>query len=146
MENTADREIRIRHRFKTPAEQLWAVWTQSEHITHWWGPDGFSSTIHEMDLREGGEWRLTLHGPDGTNYPNRSVFKEIVPLYKIVFEHFNPHFMTTVLFEPDGEYTLLEWTMVFDTPELRDIILKAHKAKEGQKQNLQRLQTYLSGL
>ncbi len=146
MENTADREIRIQHRFKTPAEQLWAVWTQPEHITHWWGPDGFTSTIHEMDLREGGEWRLTLHGPDGTNYPNRSTFLEIVPLRKIVFEHFNPHFMTTVLFEPDGEYTLLEWTMVFDTPELRDIILKAHKAEEGQKQNLQRLQTYLSGL
>ncbi|MGQ3013375.1 MAG: SRPBCC family protein [Flavobacteriales bacterium] len=146
MENTADREIRIQHRFKTPVEQLWAAWTQPEHITHWWGPDGFTSTIHEMDLREGGEWRLTLHGPDGTNYPNRSVFKEIVPLHKIVFEHFNPHFMTTVLFEPDGEYTLLEWTMVFDTPEQRDIIVKAHKAEEGQKQNLQRLQAYLSGL
>lgn len=146
MENTADRKIRIRHRFKTPVEQLWAVWTQPEHITHWWGPDGFTSTIHEMDLREGGEWRLALHGPDGTNYPNRSTFLEIVPLRKIVFEHFNPHFMTTVLFEPDGAYTQLEWAMVFDTPEQRDIIVKAHKAEEGQKQNLQRLQAYLSGL
>lgn len=146
MENTADREIRIRQPFKTSLQQMWDVWTRPEHIVHWWGPDGFTSTIHEMDLREGGEWRLTLHGPDGTNYPNRSVFKEILPLQKIVFEHFNPHFITSVLFEPDGAYTQLEWAMVFDTPEQRDIIVKAHKADEGQKQNLERLQAYLSGL
>jgi hypothetical protein len=35
---------------------------------------------------------LTLHGADGTNFPNRSIFKEIIPVKKIVYEHFNPHF------------------------------------------------------
>jgi uncharacterized protein YndB with AHSA1/START domain len=51
-----------------------------------------------MDLREGGEWKLMLHGPDGRNFPNRSIFREIVPMKKIVFRHFNPDFVTTVLF------------------------------------------------
>ena len=146
MENTTDREIHIRQRFKTTLQRMWDVWTRPEHIVHWWGPDGFTSTIHEMNLREGGEWRLTLHGPDGTNYPNRSVFKEILPLQKIVSEHFNPHFITSVRFESEGEDTHIDWTMVFDSPEMRDIVVKAHKAEEGQKQNLERLQAYLSGL
>ena len=57
-----------------------------------------------MKVEKGGEWNLTLHGPDGTNFPNRSVFLEIVPLKKIVFEHFNPHFITTVHFEAVGDH------------------------------------------
>jgi uncharacterized protein YndB with AHSA1/START domain len=72
---------------------MWEVWTSPEHIANWWGPDGFTNTIHKMDFHEGGEWKLTMHGPDGTNYPNRSIFKEIIPLKKIVFQHFNPNFI-----------------------------------------------------
>jgi hypothetical protein len=87
-----------------------------------------------------------MHGPDGTNYPNRSVFKEIIPLKKIVFEHFNPHFITTVLFESQGDGTHIDWSLLFDTAEMRETVVKAHKADEGQKQNVERLEAYLSKL
>ena len=122
---------------------MWEVWTNPEHIVNWWGPNGFTSTIHIMDFREGGEWKLTLHGPDATNYPNRSIFEEIIPFKKIVFEHFNPHFITTVLFESKGEETQIDWTLLFDTEEMREIVVKAHKVEEGQKQNIERLEKYL---
>ncbi len=89
---------------------------------------------------------MTMHGPDGTNFPNRSIFREIIPFKKIVFEHFNPHFITTVLFESKGEETLIDWTLLFDTAEMREIVVKAHKADEGQKQNLDKLERYLFGL
>lgn len=134
----------ITQTFKAPVELMWNVWTNPEHIVNWWGPTGFTTTINKMDFTEGGEWNLTLHGPDGTNYPNRSTFKEIIPLKKIVFEHFNPHFITTVLFEAKGEETQVKWKLLFDTEEMRDTIIKAHKADEGQKQNLERLEQYLS--
>lgn len=143
MEAKENREIRITRVFKAPIDLMWEVWTMPEHIVNWWGPNGFTNTIHTMDFQEGGEWELTMHGPDGTNYPNRSIFREIVPLKKIVFEHFNPHFITTVLFESKGEETLVDWSLVFDTAEMRDIVVKAHKADEGQKQNLDRLEKYL---
>jgi uncharacterized protein YndB with AHSA1/START domain len=146
MQQTTDREMRIVRTFKAPIELMWEAWTKPEHISHWWGPKGFTSTIHEMDLREGGAWRLTLHGPDGTNYPNKSIFKEIVPPKKIVFEHFNPHFFTTVLFESKEDETQVNWSMLFDTAEMYDSIVKAHKADEGQKQNVERLENYLSQL
>jgi len=127
-----------------PADIVWEVWTNPEHITNWWGPNGFTNTIHKMDFEENGEWNLTMHGPDGTNYPNRSIFKEIIPFKKITFEHFNPHFMTTVLFESKGKETLLDWSLLFDSEEMYDIIVKAHKADEGQKQNLEKLEKYLA--
>ena len=132
--------------FNAPIGLIWKVWTEPEHIENWWGPDGFTSTIHKMDLQDGGEWKLTLNGPDGTNYPNRSIFREIIPHKKIVFEHFNPHFITTVLFKPKDEDTQLDWSMLFDTFEMGDIIIKAHKAREGLKQNVERLEKYISKL
>jgi len=144
--NTANREISTSRLFNAPIELLWEMWTNPDHIKNWWGPNGFTNTIHQMDFKEGGEWKLTMHGPDGTNYPNRSIFKEIVPFKKIVFEHFNPNFITTVLFESKGDATLINWTLLFDTAEMRETIVKAHKADEGQKQNIERLEKYLSEL
>ena len=99
-----------------------------------------------MDFQEGGEWKLTMHGPDGTNYPNRSIFKEIIPFKKIVYEHFNPHFIATILFESKGEETFMDWSGIFDTAEMFEIVVKTHKADEGQKQNFERLEKYLSTL
>ncbi len=122
------------------------VWTDPKHLVHWWGPNGFTTTIHKMEVKEGGQWKLTLHGPDGTNYPNRSIFKEIVPYKKIVFEHFNPHFITTINFESRDTDTLIDWSMCFDTVEMYDTIIKAHKADEGLKQNIVRLENYLLGI
>jgi uncharacterized protein YndB with AHSA1/START domain len=144
--NTANREISTSRLFNAPIELLWEMWTNPDHIKNWWGPNGFTNTIHQMDFKEGGEWKLTMHGPDGTNYPNRSIFKEIVPFKKIVFEHFNPNFITTVLFESKGDATLINWTLLFDTAEMRETVVKAHKADEGQKQNIERLEKYLSEL
>lgn len=144
MEHTEDREIRIVRTCQAPISLVWKAWTSPECLVHWWGPDGFTSTMHRMDFRKDGEWSLTLHGPDGTNYPNRSIFREIIPFQKIVFEHFHPHFITTVLFEAAGAETHIDWTLLFDTAEVREIVGKVHNAEEGQQQNVARLEKYLS--
>ena len=146
METTRNREMRITRTLKAPIDLIWEIWTSPEHIANWWGPDGFTNTIHKMDFQEGGEWKLTMHGPDGTNYPNRSIFREIISFKKIVFEHFNPHFITTVLFESDGEETRIDWKGLFDTAEMFETVIKAHKADEGLKQSIERLEKYLSKL
>lgn len=125
---------------------MWNVWSNPEHIAKWWGPNGFTNSIDLMDFRAGGEWKFTMHAPNGTNFPNRSIFKEIVTYNKIKFEHFNPHFITTVLFEPNHQDTTIHWSMVFDSAEMYATIVKAHKADEGLKQNLERLEVYLKNL
>lgn len=133
MEKAENRKMGVRRTIKTPIGLMWEVWANPEHIGRWWGPNGFTNTIHKMNFQEGGEWKFTMHGPDGTNFPNRSIFKEIIPFKKIVFEHFNPHFITTILFESAGEETQIDWTLLFDTVEMRETIIKVHKADEGQK-------------
>lgn len=141
--STHDRELIITRKLNAPIELVWEVWTQPEHIAKWWGPNGFSNTIKTMDLVPGGVWELTMHGPDGKNYPNRSVFKEVIPFERIVYQHFNPNFQTTVEFEAQGEETFLKWHMLFESAEQLITIVKAHNAAEGLKQNVEKLTAYL---
>jgi uncharacterized protein YndB with AHSA1/START domain len=79
-----DREIVITRIFNAPRELVYKVWTDPNHIVQWWGPKGFTTRVTELDLRHGGKWRYVMVAPDGTEYPVKGVFREIVPLEKIV--------------------------------------------------------------
>lgn len=143
LNDTADRSIGLSRLLNAPVEVVWMAWTQPEAIAKWWGPDGFSSTVHSMNLEPGGEWRLTMQGPDGKKYANRSEFMEIEPLQKIVFQHFNPHYLSTIIFEAQETKTLLNWTMLFESTELFETVVKVFKADEGLTQNVSKLEKYL---
>jgi len=142
---TADRELIISKLLNAPVELVWKVWTNPEHIKNWWGPDGFSNTISTMDIKPGGEWNLVMHGPDGTDYKNKSIFKEIVKHKKIVYEHISgPKFLTTIEFEKQGDKTFLKWHMLFESKEEFIRTVKTFKADEGLKQNVTKLEAYIS--
>jgi uncharacterized protein YndB with AHSA1/START domain len=140
----AERELRIERMLNAPIELVWEVWTDPDHIKNWWGPNGFTNTIHKMDVEEGGEWLLTMHGPDGRNYANKSIFKEVVLHKRIVCEHFNPDFIATVEFESQHDKTFMKWQMLFDTRELYETVVKTFGADKGMRENVVKLQTYLT--
>ena len=144
--NTHDRELVISRTLNAPVELVWEVWTKPEHIANWWGPNGFTNTITKMDMAPGGEWNLVMHGPDGTDYKNKSIFREVIPFKKIVYEHIAPMFVATVTFEEQGEQTLINWHMLFETAEEFIRVVKTFKADEGLKQNIEKLNVYLAGL
>jgi uncharacterized protein YndB with AHSA1/START domain len=98
-----------------------------------------------MEMRPGGEWDLVMHGPDGTDYVNKSVFREVILHKRIVFEHISyPSFITTVEFEERGEQTFLTWRMVFESAEILEEVAKKHGAVEGMKQNVEKLEKYVT--
>jgi len=145
--STADRELLITRELNAPIALVWEAWTTPEHIANWWGPNGFTNTISKMDMQPGGEWELVMHGPDGTDYRNKSVFKEIVKYKRIVYEHITgPKFIATIEFEDRGEKTYLRWHMLFETREQFIQTVKTFKADEGLKQNVEKLGKYLEGL
>jgi uncharacterized glyoxalase superfamily protein PhnB/uncharacterized protein YndB with AHSA1/START domain len=142
--STANRELKLSRTLNAPVELVWEVWTDPHHLKQWWGPDGFSNTIGKMEVKPGGEWDLMMHGPDGTDYKNKSVFREVVPFKKLVYEHISaPKFLATIEFEEQGDKTLLNWHMLFESEQVFIQTVKTFKADEGLKQNIQKLQTYL---
>lgn len=148
--DAAAREIVIERTFDAPRELVWEAWTNPEHVVHWWGPDGFTTTITKMDFRVGGVWKLVMHGPDGRDYPNSSVFREIVAPERIVFSHGggskdgpSTHFLSTWTFEALGDRTCVTLRLLFDTPEEREQVVRAYGAIEGGRQTLARLADFL---
>jgi len=141
---TADREIVTTRIIDTPRERVFEAFSDPERLARWWGPAGFSSTFHEFDLRPGGAWRFILHRPDGANYPNESVFVEVVKPERIVFDHLSDHWfrMTITLSARPASQTLITWHMLFETAAERDRIQAI--VAVANEQNLDRLEAELA--
>jgi uncharacterized protein YndB with AHSA1/START domain len=151
VQDTSDREIVLSRVFDAPRELVWNAWTDPKQVVQWWGPHGFTTTIHEMDVRPGGVWRQTMHGPDGTDYPGKSTFIEVVKQERIVFSHDGgkkgepgTQFESTWTFEAQGEKTKVTIRMVFAAAAAREHVVKTYGAIEGGKQTLGRLAEYLA--
>ena len=145
--STTDREITATRIFDAPRELVFRMWTEPEHVAKWWGPNGFTTTVHKMEVRPGGAWELTLHGPDGTDYPNRIVYREVVPPERLAYSHISgPPFEFTATFEDlGGGRTQVFVRMLFESAELRDNVIKTFGAAEGLNQTLDRLGERLAG-
>lgn len=146
VEDVKDREIVISRVFDAPRELVWEAWTKPENVARWWGPKGFTTTIHEMDVRPGGVWRHTMHGPDGTDYPNMSTFLEVVKPERIVYTHGGGkkggpgvQFEATWTFEAQDDKTRLTIRQLFPTAAMREEIVKTYRTVEGANQTLGRL-------
>jgi len=82
-----DREIVLSRVFDAPRELVFKAWTDAEHLSQWFGPKGFTTTTHEIDVRVGGRWRFEMRAPDGQRFDNRIVFLEVRAPELLVFDH-----------------------------------------------------------
>jgi uncharacterized protein YndB with AHSA1/START domain len=113
-------------------EQVYDAYADPAKLARWWGPEGFTNTFHQFEFKPGGRWRFDMHGPNGTSYPNESVFVELVRPERIVFDHVvAPHFRMTATLTARGKQTELVWRMRFETAEvyrsLQALIAKANE-------------------
>ncbi len=79
----AGRVMEITRVIAAPVARVWAAWVDADALPRWWGPDGFTCRTHEIDLRQGGQWRFDMLGPDGTVWPNRHRYTAHVPERRI---------------------------------------------------------------
>lgn len=131
----------FRHTRYLPASpaDVFAAIADPARLARWWGPDGFTNTFHTFDFRPGGAWLFTMHGPDGTDYPNQSEFLEIAQDARVRIKHVNlPHFELVIDLAPEGEGTHLSWVGVFENQAFAESM---RGFLEGaNEQNLGRLQ------
>jgi uncharacterized protein YndB with AHSA1/START domain len=142
-------EIHLVRRYDAPVAAVWAAWTDPAQVAQWWGPRGFTLTTHAKDLRPGGHWTYTMHGPDGVNYPNKTIYHEVATERKLVYDHGGnddrpPLFRVTALFRSDGGGTVLDMTMALASPEAATEIKRFIK-KAGGDATWDRLAEYLDG-
>ena len=150
-----DREIRGTRVFDAPRELVWKVWTEPEHVARWWGPLGFTTTTHKMEVKPGGVWRFVMHGPDGRDYQNQITYLEVVKPERLVYRHGEPEgeaalgpepvsFAVTVTFTEEDGRTRLEMRSVFPSAKARDFVVENYGAVRGMHETLGRLEQYLA--
>ena len=130
--------------FSEPPDAVYAAFAQPERLAQWWGPDGFRNTFDVFDFRVGGMWRFTMHGPDGTSYPNEVSFVAIEPARRIVIRHLSwPHFQLTLSLERADAGTRVTWEQTFESAEVAASL--QHIAVPANEQNLTRWQRIVAG-
>lgn len=142
-------EIIMSRLLNAPRELVWEVFTDPKHLANWWGPFGFTITTHHMEMAVGKNWHLTMHGPDGTNYPNLVVYSEVVKPEKLVFKNTLPDdpekvfHVTTITFKEEGNKTRVRFVMSFPNLDELKAIDAEYGAVEGGMQTLSRMEEYL---
>lgn len=117
-----DNELRLVRVFDAPVKLVWEVWTDDKHIVNWWGPRGFTLTTKSKDIRPGGQWIYTMHGPDGVDYPNITTYHEVIEHSKLVYDHGanedqDALFRVTVTFEEVNNQTVMDMIMTLESAE-----------------------------
>ena len=150
MREPARDEIVIARVLDAPRDLVFDAFTDPKHIGQWWGPNGFTITTYEMDVRSGGVWRFIMHGPDGVDYGNRIVYVEIARPGRLAYKHEGEegdepvNFSTAVTFEAQGDKTRLTMRAVFATAAEREHAVEKYGATEEGKQTVARLAEYLA--
>ena len=159
---TIGNELVFTRRFDAPRALVYRTWVEPAHMAQWFGPHGFSNTV-EMDVRPGGHYRIVMHSPDGTDYPLKGVFREVVENERLVMsDNWEDHpadwhaqlqqlggdpaekeMLWTVIFEDHGtDQTQLTIRCRFASLATRDAMAKMGMA-DGWSQSLDRLETLL---
>jgi uncharacterized protein YndB with AHSA1/START domain len=123
-----------------PIDDVFAAIRDPARLARWWGPKGFTSTFDVCEFKPGGRWLFTMHGPDGTNYPNENVFAEIDAPTRVVVQHLSvPTFRLTMTLRAvaDGAQTEVAWEQVLDDAEFAKRV--EHIIVPANEDNLDRL-------
>ena len=142
------REIVIRRVIAAPRAMVWKAFTEPKHIDQWWGPNGFRNATSSMDFKVGGAWRFMMHGPDGNDYADRIVYREIVEPERLVYEHGSDidndpaRFDVTITFDEQGGKTEVTLRSLFRTAAQCEAV-KKFGAVEGGNQTLERLSRHV---
>ena len=144
-----DRQMIISRVINAPRELVFKAFLDRDQISSWWGPNGFRTTTYEMDVRPGGKWRYTMHGPDGVDYPNLVVYLEVTPPERLVYEHGTGidddkhEFVTTITLEAQDDKTKVTLSALFATVAQYEAS-KQFGAVEGGNQTLARLDQHVT--
>jgi uncharacterized protein YndB with AHSA1/START domain len=139
--------IEVTRTIDAPRDLVWQAFTDPVHAGRWWGPNGFTTTTQRMDVRPGGMWQFTMHGPDGRDWPNKITYREVVKPERLVYVHGDDGeaalFSTVVEFTEDGERTRVHMIATFASVAVRDKQAEEVGAVEGAAQHLDNMAAYI---
>jgi uncharacterized protein YndB with AHSA1/START domain len=126
----SDREITMTRVFDAPRAMVFDAFTKPELLKRWFGPEGWTLEVCEIELRPGGTYRYEMHKLDGKKMVIRGAYLEVVAPERIVHtETFDESWyegdalVTSTFVERAGK-TTLDTTVRYDSKAIRDHVLR----------------------
>lgn len=151
----SERTITLSRTFNAPVAAVYRLWTEARYMRQWWGIEGSTAPVCELDVRPGGAWRIDMRTESGAVYRNSGTYLEVEPHEKLVFTS-DPDPETsewqgeppqrsihTVLFAGQGARTQVKLIIEFATAADRDRMVR-FGMPEGIEQGLDRLERLLA--
>lgn len=140
----SEHEILSERVLSAPRERIFQAFADPAVLARWWGPQGSVNLFEIFDFRPGGRWEFVMRAADGTEYPMRHRFLDVVAPDRIVVEHIQAdhHFQLHMTLDAlEGGRTRLRWRMRFESAaeaaRVRQFVLQANE------QNFDRLERVL---
>jgi uncharacterized protein YndB with AHSA1/START domain len=77
--------LRLERLIAASPEILFALWIDPAQLVKWWAPDGYQASVHALETKPGGRWRVSLHGPDGGTPSMSGVYRIVEPPHRLAF-------------------------------------------------------------
>lgn len=123
-------QLEVSRTFKAPLEVLWKAWTEPEHFMKWYGPKGFTAPTCEIDLREGGRHLWSMMSPDGNQMYFTGVYKEVVPMERLVFTDSMSDAEGNVMGMGEGMPESMDVTVTFEHADGKTTVTVSHMGSE----------------
>lgn len=146
----------IERTFDAPVDLVWQMWTNPAHFQNWYGPQGFSIPVAEMDVREGGKRLICMTSPDGQmKMWFTGKYSQIVPKERLVFTDSmadeNGNILSpAAMGMPEGHPEVTEVTVVLEDVNGRTKMTMTHAGVPadsggagGWQQAFAKMETYL---
>jgi uncharacterized protein YndB with AHSA1/START domain len=81
-------DVEVTRTFEVPVERAWRAWADADEVKKWWGPDGFTCPVAEVDLRVGGRTLVAMRAPaeyGGGDFYNTWDFTRVDPGSRIEY-------------------------------------------------------------
>lgn len=98
----------ISRTINAPRARVFSAWIFPEQMAQWWGPQGFTNPVCDVDARPGGRILVHMRAPDGTIYPMTGTFHEVVAPKRLVFTAFAEDHDGNALLESHTTVTFAE--------------------------------------
>ncbi len=131
---------------QAPKERVFAACVEPEKLAEWWGPAGFTTHRVELDVRDGGRYRITMQPPEGEAFHLRGEYSEVDPPRRLMytFEWEEP--------DPDDQETVVTLSFLDDRAGTKFILDQGPFATEaryelheaGWTETLERLAQFLA--
>lgn len=149
----SDCEILVVRTFDSPRQTMWKMWTEAQHLKHWWGPKEWTLPVCEVDLRPGGSWFYCMESPDGNRYCGKAEYVEVDEPLRLIFKDMftdadgnaqdgMPVSTVTVEFIEENGKTTVRNTTRYETKVDRDKVVEMG-VEAGISQTYDRLDEYL---